>query len=128
MQRKINLIQVICLWMGKTTSAKPYRVNLRSPLLRIYYYQNKQLQVKGIPVPNTNLHLNPYPNIQLDLQCCENLSFQYTNSSTWLNNDAQISVCDQLHSNPLIVVVDLQQLHIETPIRSSILVQETLLG
>jgi len=28
----------------------------------------------------------------------------------------------------LIVVVDLQQLHIETPIRSSMLVQETLLG
>ena len=65
--------------MGKTTSAKPHRVNLRSPLPRIYYYQNKQLQVKGIPVPNTNLQLNPYPNTQLDLQCCENLSFQYMN-------------------------------------------------
>ena len=31
---------------GKTTEAKPHQVNLRSPLLRIHYYQNKQLQIK----------------------------------------------------------------------------------
>ena len=67
MQWKINLTQVICLRMGKTIEAKPHRVNLRSPLLRIHYYQNKQLQVKGILVPNANLQLNPYPNTQLDL-------------------------------------------------------------
>ena len=67
MQRKINLTQVICLRMGKTAEAKPHWVNLRSPLSRIHYYQNKQLQVKGIPVPNTNLQLNPYSNTQLDL-------------------------------------------------------------
>ena len=42
-------------------------VNLRSSLPRIHYYKNKRLQVKGISVPNTNLQLNPYPNIQLDL-------------------------------------------------------------
>ena len=53
--------------MEKTTEAKPYRVNLRSPLLRIHYYQNKWLQVKEISVLNINLQLNPYPNIQLDL-------------------------------------------------------------
>ena len=29
---------------------------------------------KGIPVPYTNLQLNPYPNIQLDLFCSDNLS------------------------------------------------------
>ena len=52
---------------GKTTEAKPNRVNLKSPLPRIHYYQNKWLQVKGILVPNTNLQLNPYPNTQLDL-------------------------------------------------------------
>ena len=67
MQWKINLTQVICLRIGKTTKAKPYQENLRSPLPRIHYYQNKQLQVKGIPIPNTNLQLNPYPNNQLDL-------------------------------------------------------------
>ena len=30
---------------------------------------------KGIPVPYTNLQLNPYPNIQLDLFCSDNSSF-----------------------------------------------------
>ena len=64
---EIKFDRVICLRMGKTTEAKPHRVNLRSPLPRIHYYQNKRLQVKGIPVPNTNLQLNRYPNIQLDL-------------------------------------------------------------
>ena len=66
MQRKINITQMICLRMEKTTKAKSHRVNLRS-LLKIHYYQNKWLQVKEIPVPNTNLQLNPYPNTQLDL-------------------------------------------------------------
>ena len=59
--------KVICLQLGKTTEAIPHRVNIRLPLLRIHYYQNKLLQVKGIPVPNTNLQLIPYPNTQLDL-------------------------------------------------------------
>ena len=58
---------MICLQMRKTTEAKPHQVNLRSPLSRIHYYQNKRLQVKEISVPNTNLQLNPYPNTQLDL-------------------------------------------------------------
>ena len=77
---------MICLWMGKTTEAKHHRVNLRSPLLRIHYYQNKRLQVKGISVPNTNLQLNPYSNTQLDLWCSNNLSFQCTAPSMWLIN------------------------------------------
>ena len=77
---------MICLWMGKTTETKPHWVNLRSPLLRIHYYQNKRLQVKGIPIPNTNLQLNPYLNTQLDLWCSDNHSFQYTAPSTWLTN------------------------------------------
>ena len=29
---------------------------------------------KGIPVPYTNLQLNPYPNTQLNLFCSDNLS------------------------------------------------------
>ena len=52
---------------GENHRAKPHRVNLRSLLPRIHYYQNKRLQVKGIQVPNTNLQLYPYPNTQLDL-------------------------------------------------------------
>ena len=58
---------MIGLQMGKTTEAKPHRMNLTSPLPRIHYYQNKRLQVKGISVPNTNLQLNLYLNTQLDL-------------------------------------------------------------
>ena len=59
MQRKLNLTKVIYLRVRKTIKTKPHRMNLRSPLQKIHYYQNKQLQVKGIPVPNTNLQLNP---------------------------------------------------------------------
>ena len=33
---------------------------------------------KGIPVPYTNLQLNPYPNTQLDLFCSDNFSFWST--------------------------------------------------
>ena len=67
MQRKLNLTRVICLQIRKTIEAKPHWVNLRSPLLKIHYYQNKCLQVKGILVSNTNLQLNSYPNTQLNL-------------------------------------------------------------
>ena len=86
MQWKINLTRVICLRMGKTIEAKSHQVNLRSLLPRIHYCQNKRLQVKWIPVLNTNLQLNPYSNTQLDLQCSDNLSFQCTASSMWLTN------------------------------------------
>ena len=72
--------------MEKTTEAKLHWVNLRSPLPKICYYQNKWLQVKEISVPNTNLQFNPYPNTQLDLWCNDNLSFQCTAPSTWLTN------------------------------------------
>ena len=71
---------------GENHRGKAPWVNLRSPLPRIHYYQNKQLQVKWIPVPNINLQLNPYPNTQLDLWCSDNLSFQCTAPSTWLTN------------------------------------------
>ena len=37
---------------------------------------------KGIPVPYTNLQLNPYPNTQLDLFCSDNFFFQCTTSNT----------------------------------------------
>ena len=86
MQQKLNLIQVICLRIGKTTETKSHRVNLRSPLLRIYYYQNKRLQVKWISVLYTNLQLNPYPNTQLYLFCSDNISFQCMAPRTWLTN------------------------------------------
>ena len=47
---------------GKTPLDEFKVTTSENPLL-----QNKQLQVKEILVPNTNLQLNPYPNTQLDL-------------------------------------------------------------
>ena len=103
MQRKLNLTRVICLRMGKTTEAKPHQVNLRSLLPRIHYYQNKRLQVNGIPISNTNLQLNLYPNTLLDLWCSKqsHLSMhesQYvtnqwrTDPSTWLTHQLEEDV------------------------------------
>ena len=93
MQWKINLTQLICLWMRKTTETKLHRVNLRSLLSRIHYYQNKQLQVKGIPVPHTNLQLNPYLNTQLDLWCSGNLSVQCTTPNSLRLTKSTTQMC-----------------------------------
>ena len=46
---------------------------------------------KEIPVPYTNLQLNPYPNIQLDLFYSDNFSFWCTTPSLWLTNCADPS-------------------------------------
>ena len=83
MENKVDT--VICLRMGKLPKQKPYRVNLKSPSLRIRYYHKKWLQIKGIPVPNTNLQLNPYPNTQLNLFYNDNLSFSM-HGSLYLTN------------------------------------------
>ena len=40
---------------------------------------------KGISVPYTNLQLNPYPNIQLDLFCSDNLLFSMHGSQYMTN-------------------------------------------
>ena len=61
--------------MGQTYTAKTlpgdFKVTIpENPLL------SKQAVIsKEIPVPFTNLQLNPYPNTQLDLFCSDNLSF-----------------------------------------------------
>ena len=77
---------MICLWMGKTYTAKTpsgdFKVTTpENPLL-----SKQAITNKGIPVPYTNLQLNPYPNTQLDLFCSDNFSFWCTAPSTWLTN------------------------------------------
>ena len=77
---------MICLQMGKnyTTKTPPgdFKVTTpKNPLL-----SKQTVTSKGIPIPYTNLQLNPYPNTQLDLFCSDNLSFKYTTPSTWLTN------------------------------------------
>ena len=61
--------------MGKTYTAKTplddFKVTTpENPLL-----SKQAITSIGIPVPYTNLQLNPYPNTQLDLFCNDNLSF-----------------------------------------------------
>ena len=82
---------VICLWIGKTNTAKTppsdFKVTpLENPLL-----SKQAFTSKGIPVPYTNLQLNLYPNTQLNLFCSDNLSFWCTAHSTWLTNCADPS-------------------------------------
>ena len=93
MQRKLNLTQVICLQMGKTTETKLHQVILRSPLPKIHYYQSQAVtSTKNLTKPfdlsrNTNLQLNPYSNTQLDFQRQSfhsmHKSQNVTNSPTW---------------------------------------------
>ena len=66
---------VIYLRMGKTYTAKippgVFKVTTPQNLL----LSQQAITSKRIPVPYTNLQLNPYPNTQLDLFCNDNLSF-----------------------------------------------------
>ena len=98
MQRKINLTQVICLWMGKTYTAKTPPSDFKVTTLENLLLSKQTVTSKGIPVPYTNLQLNPYPNIQLDLFYSNNLSFQCTIPGTWLTNCANSST--QLDHQP----------------------------
>ena len=75
MQRKINNT-VICLRMGKTYKAKTSLGDFKVTTPEIPLLLQQVITSKGILVPYTNLQLNSYPNIQLDLFCSDNLSFQ----------------------------------------------------
>ena len=76
---------VICLQMRKTYTAKTTLGDFmittpENPLL------SKQVVTsKGIPIPYTNLQLNPYLNTQLDLFCSNNLAFSM-HSSQYVTN------------------------------------------
>ena len=71
---------------GKTTQQKPHRVILRSPLLRIHYYHNNQLQVKESQylIPTYSWTLTPIPNWTCFVVTISH--FQCTAPSTWLTN------------------------------------------
>ena len=56
--------------MAKTPSGDFKVTTPEIPLL-----SQQEVTSKGISVPYTNLQLNPYPNIQLDLFCSDNFSF-----------------------------------------------------
>ena len=70
--------------MGKTNTAKTPWVILRSPP-EILLLSQQTVISKEIPVPYTNLQLNPYPNTELDLFCSDNLSFSMHDSQYMTN-------------------------------------------
>ena len=68
--------------MGKTYMAKTLLGDFKITTPENSLLLKQAITSKGIPIPYTNLQLNPYPNIQLDLFCSDNLSFQCTVFST----------------------------------------------
>ena len=78
--------------MGKPTRQKPHRVILRSPLLRIHYYQNKRLQVKESQyfILTYSWTLTPIPSWTCSVVTIS--PFQCTAPTTWLTNCADPSM------------------------------------
>ena len=79
---------VICLWIGKTNVAKTPSGDFKVTTPEIPLLSQQAITSKGIPIPYTNLQLNPYINTQLDLFCNNNFSFWCRAPSTWLTNYA----------------------------------------
>ena len=71
---------------GKPTRQKPHQEILRSPLPKIYYYQNKRLQVKESQylIPTYNWTITPIPNWTCSVVTIS--PFQCTTPNTWLTN------------------------------------------
>ena len=86
MQHKLNLIRWFVYKWGKPTWQKPHQVILKSSLLRIHCYHNKQLQVKEsqylIPIYSWTFTLIP----NWTCSVVKISHFQCTASSTWLTN------------------------------------------
>ena len=61
--------------MGKTNTAKTPSGDFKITTFENPLLSQQAVTSKGIPIPYTNLQLNPYPNTQLDLFCSDNISF-----------------------------------------------------
>ena len=72
--------------MGKTYTTKTPSNDFKVTTLENPLLAQQAVTSKGILVPYSNLQLNPYPKIQLDLFYSDNLSFQCTTPNTWLTN------------------------------------------
>ena len=84
---------VICLQMGKTYTAKTPSGDFKVTTPENPLFSKQVVTIKGIPVPYTNLQLNPYPNTQLDLFYGDNISFSMHGSQYVTNQfDTRIPV------------------------------------
>ena len=61
--------------MGKINMAKTPSADFKVTTPETLLLSQQAITSKWIPVPYTNLQLNPYPNTQLDLFCSDNFSF-----------------------------------------------------
>ena len=86
MQQKLNLTWWIVYEWGKPSRQKSYWANLRLPLSKIHYYQNKRLQVKESQylTPTYSWTLTPIPNWTCSIVTISH--FQFTTPSTLLTN------------------------------------------
>ena len=96
MQQKLNWHGDFCtngenLHSKNPTQQKPYKVILKSSLLRIHYYQNKWLQIKELQylIPTYSWTLIPIINWTFSVMIIS--LFQCTVSSMWLTNCADPS-------------------------------------
>ena len=79
--------------MRKTYRAKTPPGDFKVTTLKNSLLLQQAITSKRIPLPYTNLQLNPYPNTQLDLFCSDNLSILLRGSQYVTNQfDPQISV------------------------------------
>ena len=83
---------MICLRMEKTYMAKTPPGDFKVTTPENLLLSKQAVTGKEIPVPYTNLQLNPYPNTQLDLFFSDNLSFQCMAPRTWLTNCVDPSI------------------------------------
>ena len=86
MQQKLNWHGDLFTNGENLHNKKPHQVILRSPFPRIYYYQNKWLQVKESQylIPTYSWTLIPIPNWTYSVVTISH--FQCTTPSTWLTN------------------------------------------
>ena len=82
---------MICLQMEKIFKAKTPPGDFKVTTLENLLLSQQAVTSKGISVPYSNLQLNPYPNIQLDLFCSDNLSF--------LMHDSQYMTSQSIHGS-----------------------------
>ena len=71
--------------MGKTYTVKTPQGDFKVTTLENLLLSKQAVTSKGIPVPYTNLQLNPYPNTHLDLFYRDNL-FISMHDSQYMTN------------------------------------------
>ena len=85
MQWKIKLTRWFVYKWGKPLRQKTPPGNFKVTTPENSLLSQQVITSKGIPVSYTNLQLNLYPNIQLDLFCSDNLSFSMHGSHYVIN-------------------------------------------